>query len=195
MPRIRPYPIALLVCFAFALTCAQAWEPYAFQGDERFEYVIYGSEQNEVVYVLDIRREGEEGGEARYRVSYTTESVVTASQLGADMAFGGAFGFSLNMAILNPMYMMFMGPMFADLEWEVGERMSLFGLGRMTITGMETVAGREGFVVQFESGQGDERELAAEWVIDPEIALPLRSRTYERGEVVMEAVLRSYQRY
>jgi hypothetical protein len=195
MNRTRPYLTALLACLAFALAHAQAWEPYAFQGDERFEYVIHGSGQDEVIYILDIRREGEENGEARYRVSYTTESVVTASQLGADMAFGGAFGMSLNMAILNPMYMMFMGPMFGDLEWEVGERLSLFGMGRMTITGTETVAGHEGFVVQFESGQGDERELAAEWVINPEIALPLRSRTYERGEVAMEAVLRSYQRY
>jgi|FLYL01.1.fsa_nt_gi hypothetical protein len=195
MNRTRPYLIALLACLAFALAHAQSWEPYAFKGDERFEYLIHGSDQGEVVYILDIRREGDEGGEARYRVSYTTESVVTASQLGADMAFGGAFGMGLNMAILNPMYMMFMGPMFADLDWEVGERMSLMGMGRITITGKETVAGREGFVVQFESGQGDERELAAEWVIDPEVALPLRSRTYERGEVVTEAVLRSYQRY
>ena len=99
------------------------------------------------------------------------------------------------MAIMNPMFMMFIGPVFADLDWDVGERVSLMGLGRKTITGLETSAGREGYVPQFETGQGGHRELAAEWVIDPALAMPLRSRNYDRGELTIESVLVAYQRY
>jgi hypothetical protein len=180
-----------------AAAWAQSWEPYAFQGNERFEYGITGSGQEDIVYILNIRETGETSadGEALYEVSYTTQSVIAESQLGMDTAFGlgGGLGFTMGMAIMSPMFMAFMGPMVADLEWEVGERLSLLGMGRVTITGTETIAGREGYVVQFEAGSGDDRELSAEWVIDPELALPLRSRTYEGGEVSLEAVLLSYE--
>jgi hypothetical protein len=55
------------------------------------------------------------------------------------------------------MIMAFTGPMVADLEWEVGERLSLLGMGRVTITDTETIAGREGYILQFEAGSGDAR--------------------------------------
>ncbi|MBU1291843.1 hypothetical protein KJ898_08645, partial [bacterium] len=60
--------------------------------------------------------------------------------------------------------------------------------------GKEKIAGREGFVCQF--FQADEEEkMLAEWVIDPELALPLRSKIFEDNELQGQIELVKYMQY
>ncbi|KPJ50560.1 hypothetical protein AMJ40_02575 [candidate division TA06 bacterium DG_26] len=172
---------------------AKKWQPYQFKGDERYEYnVMWENEENkEAVYVFDIKHTGEktEEGEEIFEVSYTTRGKLPKSELGEQAAFGlwGAYGISLPMMFLNPMYTVF----FAEMELEVGEKMSFFGAGMITVTAKEKVGGREGLVCQFYQ----EEELIAEWVIDPSLALPLRSRLFEDGEMESQIELIKYTAY
>jgi hypothetical protein len=59
---------------------------------------------------------------------------------------------------------------------------------------MEEMAGRSGFVCQlFDSEEED--KMLAEWVIDPELALPLRSKTYGDDGIEGEIELLKYTQY
>lgn len=199
--RALAWMVALMALFLGSSALAKTWQPEFSETGERFEFVTTGPEGEVTRYVLEIRATGETSpdGEPLFLVSTTNTNTVTRSAL--DDSAGASMGMGLNLLSLgaggltNPMVMMFLMPFFADAELEVGERMSLMGMGRVSVTGMETVAGREGFVVELEMGQGDERELTAVLVIDPELALPLVNRYYEDGELSSEMTLERYERY
>ena len=77
------------------------------------------------------------------------------------------------------------------MDLKVGEKMNFFGAGIVKVIGKEKIAGREGFVCQL--FQADEEEkMMAEWVIDPELALPLRSKIFEDGELQGQIELVKY---
>jgi hypothetical protein len=65
------------------------------------EFMAWPSNQEDIVYILDIRETGETSpdGEALYQVSYTTQSVIPESALGMDTAFGlgGGLYFTMSM--------------------------------------------------------------------------------------------------
>jgi hypothetical protein len=176
---------------------AQKWQPYQFKGNERFEYKIIWNENEEpveITYILDIKidpEKSQEGAEV-YEVSYTTKGTLTKDKLGQETAFGlwGAYGISLNMLVINPAY----GFFFSQMDLKVGEKMSFFGAGIIKITGMEEIAGRSGFVCQLFSPE-EEDKMLAEWVIDPELALPLRSKTYGDDGIEGEIELLNYTQY
>ena len=113
-------------------------------------------------------------------------------KLGPEAAFGlwGVYGISLNMLVINPAY----GFFFSQMDLKVGEKMNFMGAGIIKIIGKEKIAGREGFVCQL--FQADEEDkMVAEWVIDPELALPLRSKVFEDDELQGQIELIKYMQY
>jgi hypothetical protein len=184
--------LALLLTFPAVL--AASWEPYTFAQPELYEFETNVPGQPSSGYILDIRDAGlvDEYGAALYEVLYTTRSLVTADDVGGSMmGFGGG---GLMMAGLNSMYMMFLVPALSDMDLEVGERMSLMGMGRVTVTGIEEVAGQTGYALRLETKSGEEYELVSEWVINLDLPMPLVTRSYENGELATETVLVRYQR-
>jgi len=176
---------------------AEKWEPYQFKGNEYFEYKILleeDEEKGEAIYILDIKKSSEKSksGEEVFEVSYTTKGTLTKDELGAETAFGlwGVYGISLSMLVINPAYAFF----FSQMDLKVGEKMNFFGAGIIKVIGKEKIAGREGFVCQL--FQADEEDkMLAEWVIDPELALPLRSKIFEDNELQGQIELVKYMQY
>lgn len=181
----------ILLLFTFAITVtmitnAQGWEPYNFSGDEKYEFEITYFENDGPktgFYGIEINSTSktDDEGEKLYEVIYTNKGFIPESELGEQTAFGfwSSYGMSLSFLFLNPMYTM----LFQQMEFEVGEKMSFFGAGKAEITGKESIAGRNGYVCKY--FQKDEEKgdiLVGEWVIDPELAFPLRSVMYD-GDV------------
>jgi len=176
---------------------AEKWEPYQFKGNEYFEYKILleeNEQEEEAIYILDIKESSEKStsGEEVFEVSYTTKGTLTKDELGAETAFGlwGVYGISLNMLVINPAYAFF----FSQMDLKVGEKMNFFGAGIIKVIGKEKIAGREGFVCQL--FQADEEDkMIAEWIIDPDLALPLRSKIFEDNELQGQIELVKYMQY
>ena len=174
---------------------AGKWQPYQFKGNEYFEYkILLEEDEQEATYILDIKKSSEKStsGEEVFEVSYTTKGTLTKDELGAETAFGlwGVYGISLNMLVINPAYAFF----FSQMDLKVGEKMNFFGAGIIKVIGKEKIAGREGFVCQL--FQADEEDkMLAEWVIDPELALPLRSKIFEDNELQGQIELVKYMQY
>jgi len=176
---------------------AEKWEPYQFKGNEYFEFKILLQEDEETeesIYILDIKESSEKSasGEEVYEVGYITKGTLTKDELGPETAFGlmGSYGISLNMLVINPAY----GFFFSQMDLKVGEKMNFFGAGIIKVIGKEKIAGREGFVCQL--FQADEEEkMMAEWVIDPDLALPLRSKIFDDNELQGQIELVKYMQY
>jgi len=197
----KKFIIVLLIgLFLFGIgqvAWAEKWQPYQFKGNEYFEYKILleeDEEKGEAIYILDIKKSSEKSksGEEVFEVSYTTKGTLTKDELGAETAFGlwGVYGISLSMLVINPAYAFF----FSQMDLKVGEKMNFFGAGIIKVIGKEKIAGREGFVCQL--FQADEEDkMLAEWVIDPELALPLRSKIFEDNELQGQIELVKYMQY
>jgi len=192
--------VVLIGLFLFGIgqvVWAEKWEPYQFKGNEYFEYKILleeDEEKGEAIYILDIKKSSEKStsGEEVFEVSYTTKGTLTKDELGPETAFGlwGAYGISLNMLVINPAYAFF----FSQMDLKVGEKMNFFGAGIVKVIGKEKIAGREGFVCQlFQANEED--KMIAEWIIDPELALPLRSKIFEDNELQGQIELIKYMQY
>ena len=192
--------VMLIGLFLFGIgqaVWAEKWEPYQFKGNEYFEYKILleeNEQEEEAIYILDIKESSEKStsGEEVFEVSYTTKGTLTKDELGAETAFGlwGVYGISLNMLVINPAYAFF----FSQMDLKVGEKMNFFGVGIIKVIGKEKIAGREGFVCQL--FQADEEDkMIAEWIIDPDLALPLRSKIFEDNELQGQIELVKYMQY
>ena len=188
--------VVLIGLFLFSvvqLGWAEKWQLGQFKGDERFEYkILWGEdeEKGEVIYILDIKESKKD--EEVFEVTYITKGTLTKDELGAETAFGlwGVYGISLNMLVINPAYAFF----FSQMDLKVGEKMNFFGAGIIKVIGKEKIAGREGFVCQL--FQADEEDkMIAEWIIDPDLALPLRSKIFEDNELQGQIELVKYTQY
>jgi len=151
-------------------------------------------DEQEATYILDIKESSKKStsGEEVFEVSYTTKGTLTKDELGPETAFGlwGSYGISLNMLVINPAYAFF----FSQMDLKVGEKMNFFGAGIIKVIGKEKIAGREGFVCQL--FQADEEEkMIAEWIIEPDLALPLRSKIFEDNELQGQIELVKYMQY
>ena len=174
---------------------ADKWNPYKFSGKERYEYKVQSLQEGRLVdsgYALEVKPSDRKDadGQAQLEVSVTTRSYITKEQLEND-AMGGLWGMNAMGAwafLLNPMY----GVVFQQVDLAVGEKMSFFGAGVVKVTAKETVGGREGFVCQFLQEEDGKQVLAAEYVIDPALALPLRSKMMQDGELQSSMELTSY---
>lgn len=190
--------IIILLSILFLLGIGQVvwagkWEPFQFRGNERFEYKILleeDEEESEVIYILDIKKS--ERDEDVFEVTYITKGTLTKDELGPETAFGlwGVYEISLNMLVINPAY----GYFFSQMDLKLGEKMSFFGAGIVKVIGKEKIAGREGFVCQLFSAE-EEDKMVAEWVIDPELALPLRSKIFEDDKLQGQIELIKYLQY
>lgn len=189
---------ALLGAVAVPFALADKWEPYKFQAPERYDYRVetkQGEETVEIFYTIELKDSGKKNpaGEPLTEVAYTTRHLVPSAQLGQETALGSmgmASGGYLAIFLMNPFYSM----IFQQMDLAVGEKMSLFGAGTVKVTEETTVGGRKGFVCQFfqPNSETGKEVMAAEWVVDPKLALPLRSRMYEQGAVAHTMELVSY---
>jgi len=187
--------IGLLLLGIGQVVWAEKWEPYQFKGNEYFEYkILLEEDEQEATYILDIKESSKKStsGEEVFEVIYTTKGTLTKDELGPETAFGlwGSYGISLNMLVINPAYAFF----FSQMDLKVGEKMNFFGAGIVKVIGKEKIAGREGFVCQL--FQADEEDkMIAEWIIDPDLALPLRSKIFEDNELQGQIELVKYMQY
>ena len=187
--------IGLLLLGIGQVVWAEKWEPYQFKGNEYFEYkILLEEDEQEATYILDIKESSKKStsGEEVFEVIYTTKGTLTKDELGPETAFGlwGSYGISLNMLVINPAYAFF----FSQMDLKVGEKMNFFGAGIVKVIGKEKIAGREGFVCQL--FQADEEDkMIAEWIIDPDLALPLRSKIFEDNELQGQIELVKYMQH
>jgi hypothetical protein len=166
------------------------WKPYQFVGNERYEYKVVmpdGEEKKETVYVLDIRKKGEED----WDVTWSFRNTVKKSARGADVLMGGlGMGLSPALFLLNPLF----GAFLEQVELKEGEKMSLFGAGVIKVTRKETVGGRTGLACELFTKQDDKEQLTWACTVDPALALPIRSVTFEGGREKYRMDLLSYQK-
>ena len=167
----------LLVMFALVFmglgTYGATWEPFEFRGNESYSFEVtwQGSEGEESsLYEFRILEDNDGG----YTVRFISEVKLSSSdELTGDLVYGAwsGYGVPIGYLLVNPVYSM----MFGELDLKVGERMSFYGQGKMEVVDTETVASRKGFLCKLTGEEG----LMGEWVIDPDLALPLRSKMYE----------------
>ena len=174
-----------LVFFTSTTLFAQGWKPYDFKGDEAYEIRVETFDRGEKktsYYSVDIRKTGEEdeNGEELFDVTYSSQLKIRKSQLNAGISPNllQSYGSSVTMALVNPLLNM----AFSQMELKVGEKMSFYGLGFVEIPDKVNVAGREGFRCLFKRKNGEEVQMFSEVVIDPELALPLRTIVYDKGD-------------
>jgi hypothetical protein len=166
------------------------WKPYQFKGSERYEYrmtTFEGDDKKESVYILEIRKKGAE----EWEVGTTVRNGVKAAQIGAEQILGGSFGaMSPALYLMNPLY----GAFIEQVEMKEGEKMSLFGAGVIKVGGKETVGGRTGLACKLFTKMDDKDVLTWEWTVDTDLALPIRSVTYEAGKEKARVELVSFKR-
>ena len=165
------------------------WRPYQFKGNERYEYkvvILDPDSRKEMGYILDIRNKSAE----EWDVTWSIKSVMKKTQ-GAEVLMGGlAMGLSPAMFLMNPLF----GAFLEQVELKEGEKMSLFGAGVIKVTKKETVGGRTGFVCELYTKAENKDVLTWVATIDPELALPIRSVTYEEGKEKNRMELVSYRK-
>ena len=178
----------LLLPWAASAQDAKKWKPYQFVGNERYEYklvLIDGEERKESGFAIDIRKKGEED----WDVTWSTKSAMKKTQ-SIELLVGGMVGMSPAMLLMNPLY----GAFLEQVELKEGEKMSLFGAGLVKVTKKETVGGRNGFICELYTKQEDKDVLTWACTVDPELALPIRSITYDAGKEKSRMDLVSYRK-
>ena len=189
--------LGLLLIFMRPVNCI-GWQPYDFK-PSKYEYQIIQHDRKglqESFYELEIKRIERENkeGEETYEVLYSTHGEIPGSKLGVESAYGlwNFNGASLTTLMLNPAY----AYLFSEITLEVGASQSFLGAGTMKIRGKQTVGGHEGFLCELYHSDGGTERLSASWVINPTLALPLRSITYDKeAKVTTEITLLSYVEY
>jgi len=187
---------ACLLAFALILLPAAAaqegkkWKPYQFTGNEGYEYKVImldGEEKKEMIYILDVRKKGEEDWE----VTSSYRNTVKKTTQGAEILMGGmGMGLSPALFLMNPLF----GAFLEQVELKEGEKMSLFGAGVIKVTKKETVGGRTGFTAELYTKHDDKEQLTWACTVDPALALPIRSITFESGKEKYRMELISYKK-
>jgi hypothetical protein len=159
--------IGLLLLGMGQVVWAEKWQPYQFKGNEYFEFKILFEENEgteESIYILDIKESSEKSTSGEEVFEVTYTTKGTLTK--DELGPETAFGL-----------------------------MGSYGIsaGIIKVIGKEKIAGREGFVCQL--FQADEEEkMIAEWVIDPDLALPLRSKIFDDNELQGQIELVKYMR-
>lgn len=188
----HPAWILALACALAPVASAQdekKWKPYQFKGNEKFDYKVVmdeGEGKKEMGYVLDIRQKGAED----WDVTWSFKSTMKKTQ-GPEILMGGlGMGLSPAMFLMNPLF----GAFLEQVELKEGEKMSLFGAGVVKVVKKETVGGRTGFLCELYTKQDNKDQLAWACTVDPELALPIRSVTFENGKEKYRMDLVSYKK-
>jgi hypothetical protein len=110
---------------------------------------------------------------------------------GPELLMGGlGMGLSPAMLVMNPLF----GAFLEQVELKEGEKMSLFGAGLVKVTKKEEVGGRTGLICELYTKQDDKDVLTWSCTVDPALALPIRSITYEEGKERHRMDLVSYKK-
>lgn len=188
---------ALALCFLTASqsSYAQKWTPYQLKGNEHYEYKIswLQDEKKEIGYTIDLKDTGkkDENGEEVLDVSYSVKGQMKKSEFndGSMASLIDLHGLSLGLIIFNPMYQF----IFSELELKEGEKTNFAGMGVVKVGGKEKIAGREGLLCQFfQKDDAGKEQLMVEWVIDPTLSLPLRTKTYAESELQSQCELTKF---
>lgn len=182
--------LIVLALATVSLSFAQSWSPYELTGPAYFAFEVSEPNRPDVSYSIDIRASDvtDEYGEALYAVTSTRTSFLSLdSALLGDGISGLVSGFT-------SMYLMMLIPTMADMDMEPGERMSMMGMGRVTVIGQAQYGGRTGHHLKLENkNSDDEYETVMEWVIDYDLPMPIMTRTYDGGELQREERLVEYR--
>src|SRR5881394_4105724 len=80
------------------------WKPYQFVGNERYEYKVVmldGEEKKESIFILDVRKKGEED----WDVTTSYRNTMKKSVQGAELLMGGmGMGLSPALFLMNPLF-------------------------------------------------------------------------------------------
>jgi len=186
---ILAFALVVLPSLSSAQDEKKNWKPYQFTGNERYEYKVVmtdGEEKKESGYILDIRKKGEED----WDVTWATKSAMKKTTPGQEILMGGMAGLSPALFLMNP----FFGAFLEQVELKEGEKMSLLGAGMIKVVKKETVGGRTGFVCELYTKQDDKEQLTWSCTVDPALALPIRSLTFEGGKEKYRMELTSYKK-
>jgi hypothetical protein len=195
-PRLAFALLALLALVPAA--GADKWTPFAFHETERFEFKTEMRDGDRMVeggYILELKPTDKKNAEGQtlIEVSVTTRSFSAKDRIESDPAgeVMGRHAVGMSMMTMNPMY----AAIFQQVDMTVGEKMSLFGAGVVKVTATEKIADHDGFVCQyFQPGEGGKDQMVAEYVIDPALALPLRSKMFSDGALQSSMELTAYTR-
>lgn len=178
----------LLLALPAAAQDGKKWKPYQFSGDERYEYALTsldGDEKKQSGFALDIRKKGAED----WDVTWSTKMAMKKTQ-GPEVVMGGFAAGSPAIFVMNPVF----GVFLEQVELKEGEKMSLLGAGLVKVVRKEQVGGRTGFVCELYTKQEDKDVLSWSCTIDPALALPIRSITYQDGKETHRLDLVSYKK-
>jgi hypothetical protein len=174
----------ILILFFVVFAHAQAWKPYAFEGNEHFKYDIKSVEKDKEqtgFFTIDIEKTGED----KFKVSYSSKlgeneasstTTSTADELAGKllmslMMSGSEAGAVLGATLFTQaMPMMFLGM----TELEVGSGWSRTEEGKkisFQVESKETIAGVEGYRCVFR----EDDQIKILQVIAPDVALPLQT--------------------
>lgn len=177
--------IGLFIVGTCQIALADKWQPYQFKGYERFEYKVIwdeDEEKTEGTYILDTKKSGQNifGGTYIAKGTLTKEEGILSSH-----------GISLVDYLLSHGSIL----LSFQVDLQVGKQVRPFGGIIIKVIGKEKIAGREGFVCQFFLAEDGKEELVGEWTIDPRLAMPLRTKVFEKMEGQGQMELIKYTRY
>lgn len=187
---MRAAMVVVLIGLFMVGTCQMAladkWQAYRFKGDERFEYKVVweweeDEEKMEGTYILDTPKSVADifGG------TYIAKGTSTKEESVKGICVAGVL---LHNVLL---------PFLDQPDLQVGKQVSFPHREdiKIKVIGKEKIAGREGLVCQIFQTKDGKEELVAEYLIDPKLAMPLRSKVFEKTKVQGQMELIKYTRY
>ena len=178
MVKVYAFVVTALLCLGMLSSAwAAGWKPYEFPPEDHFyKYRIVhveGEETTEWMYSIDVKKV-----KSKFRV--TTSWSTETDELGQDLLFGqwGLNAGMMMLAFLNPLYVMG----FAGEDLKVGENYVIpYAPISIKCDKKVKVAGLEGFHLTMTDKET--KKVTMEAVIDPNVPLPLSTRSIDDGDV------------
>lgn len=171
------------------------WIPFQFKGTEIYEYkVVYDMERlgktDNPTFVLKMTSKDEKFYDMVFSVTLPVEKDKLSSEFMGKLS--GTTKFFLEMIFSLP----FMSMIFYEADLEEGKEYESF-FGILKILNKVNIAGQEGYLCQFWGINEEENkeELNFEWVISPDLGLPLLMKSYFDGEATGYVELIKYEKY
>ncbi len=184
------FSLVLVLLFISTLPIAAlTWQPYDFSGNECYSYSVFWKDVKfqfdfEITAIDDLFDNEKE----LFDVSLTYKLLLDKNMLGEGIFETFELYSLFTVTLFNPIYFYCL----ENLDYIIGEALTFAGTDLMVaIIAREKIGGREGFLCRFTENE----EIIGEWVIDPELALPLRSTIYSRDEIEAELLLLNYTEY
>ncbi len=168
---------------------ALTWQPYDFSGNELYNYsVFWKDEKFQFDFEIMARDDLLYNDKELFDVSLTYKLLLDKDVLGRGVFETFELYSLFTVTLFNPIYFYCL----ENLSYAIDETLTFAGTDLVVaIIATEKIGGRDGFLCRFTEND----EIIGEWVIDPELALPLRSTTYSRGKVEAELLLLGYVKY